>query len=160
MEYYLFADSPETFYELSSESLAHLYLMKVRDNPSKPLKTIRRLAKKKLIESLMKVVCDDLYFGPELTHFIRGRAKGSQTVFTSFVTQTRSAFLVQSRLVQTVARPGFSVTQGSKKFGPIWRRPSCRLGALQLHRASVIKAKGKFLPTDGAFFAQCTSSLH
>ena len=53
MEYYLFADSPDIFYELSSESLAHLYFMKVQ---RKPFKTIQKLAKKKLIEALMKAV--------------------------------------------------------------------------------------------------------
>jgi|HubBroStandDraft_3_1064219.scaffolds.fasta_scaffold132879_2 hypothetical protein len=53
MEYYLFADSPDIFYELSSESLAHLYFMKVQ---GKPLKAIRRLTKKKLIEALMNAV--------------------------------------------------------------------------------------------------------
>ena len=54
MEYYLFADSPDVFYELSSESLAHLYFMKVQ---GKPFKTIRKLSKKKLIKALMKAVC-------------------------------------------------------------------------------------------------------
>lgn len=53
MEYYLFADSPDTFYELSSESLAHLYSIKVQ---RKPLKAIQKLTKKKLIETLMKAV--------------------------------------------------------------------------------------------------------
>lgn len=53
IEYYLFADSPDTFYELSSESLAHLYFIKVQ---AKPPKTIQKLAKKKLVEALMKVV--------------------------------------------------------------------------------------------------------
>lgn len=54
MEYYLFADSPDAFYKLSSESLAHLYFLKIK---GKPLKGIWRLAKKKLIEALMKAVC-------------------------------------------------------------------------------------------------------
>ena len=54
MEYYLFADSPDDFYELSSESLAHLYSIKIQ---GKSLKAIRKLAKKKLIEALMKAVC-------------------------------------------------------------------------------------------------------
>lgn len=54
MEYYLFADSPNAFYELSSESLTHLYFMKVQ---GKPLKAIQKLAKKKLIDILMKEVC-------------------------------------------------------------------------------------------------------
>lgn len=53
MEYYLFAGSPDAFHELPSESLAHLYFMKVQE---KPLKTIRKLSKKKLIEALMKAV--------------------------------------------------------------------------------------------------------
>lgn len=60
MEYYLFADSPDAFYELSTESLAHLYFMKVQ---GKPLKAIRKLAKKKLIEALMKAVCELPVFG-------------------------------------------------------------------------------------------------
>ena len=53
MEYYLFADSADIFYELSSESLTHLYSIKVQ---GKPLKAIRKLGKKKLIEALMKMV--------------------------------------------------------------------------------------------------------
>ena len=59
MEYYLFADSPDTFHELSSESLAHLYILKVQ---GKPLKVIRRFSKKTLIEALMKVVSKLLIF--------------------------------------------------------------------------------------------------
>ena len=158
-EYYLFADFPEVFEELSSESLAHLYSMKVQD---KPLKAIRKLTKKKLIEALKKAVCKLPVFlsSLELTHFIRGRAKELQTMFTSSVTLIQNAFLVRNRLTQTVARLGFLVTQGSKKFGPIWRRPFFHLGVLQLHHVLEIKAKGKFLQMDGAFFAQCTSSLH
>jgi hypothetical protein len=65
MEYYLFADSPDTFYKLLSESLAHLYFMKVQ---GKPLKTIQRLAKKKLIEGLMKAVCKLPVFWPQSQH--------------------------------------------------------------------------------------------
>ena len=59
MEYYLFADSPKAFYELSSESLAHLYSMKIQ---GKSLKAIRKLSKKKLIEALMKAVRNVLIF--------------------------------------------------------------------------------------------------
>ena len=55
---------------------------------------------------------------------------------------------------------GFLATQGSEKFGLIWRRPLCHLGALQLLHISVIKVKEKFLLIDGAFFAWCTSSSH
>lgn len=56
MEYYLFADSPDILSELSTESLAHLYIMKVQGN-LKPFKTIRKRARKKLVEALMKAVC-------------------------------------------------------------------------------------------------------
>ena len=56
MEYYFFAGSPDNLSELSSESLAHLYIMKVQGN-LKPFKTVRKLAKKKLVEALMKAVC-------------------------------------------------------------------------------------------------------
>jgi hypothetical protein len=72
MEYYLFADSPGAFSDLSSAALAHLYFIKVQDKPAEygstnsthekniwtlaKMKTLRRYTKKRLIEALMKAV--------------------------------------------------------------------------------------------------------
>lgn len=73
MEFYLFADSAEDFFELSSASLAHLYFVKVQCrckpigydhlnaddkqawNESQMAK-IRKFTKKKMIEALVEVV--------------------------------------------------------------------------------------------------------
>jgi hypothetical protein len=71
MEFYLFATSADDFSELSTLSLAHLYLVKVQKKPANyevmnmderkswnnsRMKTLRRYSKKKLIEALMEAV--------------------------------------------------------------------------------------------------------
>jgi hypothetical protein len=71
MEYYHFADSANTFSELSSASLAHLYFVKVQIKPVEynrmntdekrtwdlsRMKTIRRYSKSKLIKALVEAV--------------------------------------------------------------------------------------------------------
>src|SRR5882762_5385684 len=73
MEYYYFADFPEAFYELPSESLAHLHSVKVQ---GKPLKTIRKFPKKKLIEALKKAVCKLPLFGPRAHTLYQRQSEG------------------------------------------------------------------------------------
>jgi hypothetical protein len=74
MEYYFFADFADAFNELSSESLAHLYSVKVLN---KPLKTIKKLTRKKLIETLKKErYVSHLYFCTRANVLYQRQSKG------------------------------------------------------------------------------------
>jgi hypothetical protein len=132
------------------------------------MKTIRRYRRSKLINDLMEAVralSTVLILALQLIYCNRGATKGSliQTALTTFRTvvyrsAAPSAFLMRSMQIPTAARPGFLAVHASEKFGMIWRGPHFHPGVLPHHRASVRKVKEKFLPMDGVYSAQCTSS--
>src|SRR6266404_4444802 len=94
----------------------------------------------------------------KLTHRDRDSVKGSQMRWGTSELQIRFAFLLQSRLIPLAERLAFSESQGSTRFGKIWRRPRYLLGALLHHQGLVAAAKAKYLLMNGECFAWYTSS--